>query len=111
MIEGRDLEDLDRGERQAFRERAQVARRQVAERVLDPVQVLDQQFAAWFEPAAQSLDLGPGGRIDRAAARVRARRGAGVATTGGFGAHRAIIAAFRARGERRGISAVARRAA
>ena len=47
-------------------------RRQVAERVLDAMQVLDQQIAARIEAGAEPVDAVAGFRIDRTAARARA---------------------------------------
>ena len=69
VIEARDLVDLGLRQAHLLRQRRQVRGRQVAEAVLDLVQVLDQQVALARLVAEQALHVGERGRVDAAALR------------------------------------------
>ena len=66
VVEGRDFVDLGRRELELLRERDEVRGRQAAVRVLDAVQVLDQQVRAPRRVAEQRADLGERRRDRRA---------------------------------------------
>ncbi len=71
-VEGRDLPDLRHGQAHLLRQGAQMARGEMAVRVLYQVEVLDQQVAPPWPLAEQVSDLGPGGVLDLPALGMRA---------------------------------------
>ena len=79
VIEARDLVDLGLRQAHLGGERGEMRRREVAEAILDPVQVLDQQVALARLRAEERLHLGERVGVDapaRGASRLRCRVGA-----------------------------------
>ena len=60
-VEGRDLIDLGHGQFHFFGQRAQMGGRQMAEFILNQVEIFDQQIAATRAVTQQITDLGPSG--------------------------------------------------